>query len=583
MRKLAACFWLMTTCALGTAYSDEVAAFATQKAKPAANATPFKSREARPRGVALVIANGGYRQWTTLPNAVSDGRDIKAALEKKGYKVILVSNRPLKDVRSKIGIFHQSVKALHAGDLALIYYTGHGFSHNSQNYVSAVDADLRPDGSLVGVMALQELIDAAGKDSQAKSIVMVDACRKSLAEGLNPYIQSGFVYHKTLKNQMIVFASQLGVPTVDGPAGSHSPFAASVLKELEYGRSDRSALAFFNEVGRPFKSGTLEQSPLIVADAAFDAKIALDAPAQAQDCLVCKAKLQREAGDFKEAFATDQKLANGDDPEGMLNLGLDYAYERGISRQPTLAVYWLDRAGVAGKGQAYSQLGWMFQTGAGVPRNFEKAKKYYERGEALNDPDSILYLANLHAGVTYGMHDEQKAISLLKKIDKPANCCAAMMLGHIYRTGTQIRPNRKGARGQYVKAGRNGIGDGWGWLATMDVEDGDPKSAHGHFAQAIAMGDPRSMIQVGIYTTEGKNGYALDVPAGLGMMERGKAIATQNNEKGIAEWALENIAKVYKANPVFAPAPERAEVAQVKKNTRARQPASSRKSTGGRK
>ena len=60
---------------------------------------------------------------------------------------------------------------------AMFFFAGHGFEHNSKNYMMAVDADVEknPEQCLCAQLVLQTMQARGAK----LSIVMLDMCRES--------------------------------------------------------------------------------------------------------------------------------------------------------------------------------------------------------------------------------------------------------------------------------------------------------------------------------------------------------------------------------------------------------------------
>ena len=65
-------------------------------------------------------------------------------------------------------------------------------------------------------------------------------------------------------------------------------------------------------------------------------------------------------------------------------LGLDYqsAYSKGLSKSYQIALKWFEKAAKKGDANAEFNLGQMYQVGAGVPRNFAKARHWYRLAAA---------------------------------------------------------------------------------------------------------------------------------------------------------------------------------------------------------
>lgn len=135
---------------------------------------------------ALVIGVDDYRNVSKLQKAVGDARAMKAALEKLGFEVDLLTNPDRASFNTGISAFAQKLKE---GDVALVHYSGHGVALDGENYLLPVDAP-RPDktdkeGLKLETFALMPMIERIRATGSNVQIAIVDACRD------NPYAQAG--------------------------------------------------------------------------------------------------------------------------------------------------------------------------------------------------------------------------------------------------------------------------------------------------------------------------------------------------------------------------------------------------------
>src|SRR5205823_4639137 len=87
------------------------------------------------RRLALVIGNNAYPA-IPLRNAVNDARAIAQTLVREGFQADLVVDAPLKDLSRRVDLF---VASLRPGDVALVFYSGHGFQIDNENFIVPVD------------------------------------------------------------------------------------------------------------------------------------------------------------------------------------------------------------------------------------------------------------------------------------------------------------------------------------------------------------------------------------------------------------------------------------------------------------
>ncbi|MGP0091831.1 MAG: caspase family protein [Xanthobacteraceae bacterium] len=139
--------------------------------------------------VALVIGNDRYPNLPAdkqLAKAVNDARAVADALEKIGFKVIRGENLSRQELVDRLFDFTRSIQP---GDMAFMFYAGHGVAISGGNYL--LPSDVRPaepgEEARVRNMAIGEAdIVADIQERKARVVVLVlDACRD------NPFRQPG--------------------------------------------------------------------------------------------------------------------------------------------------------------------------------------------------------------------------------------------------------------------------------------------------------------------------------------------------------------------------------------------------------
>ncbi|MGE0241139.1 MAG: caspase domain-containing protein, partial [Parvibaculaceae bacterium] len=205
------------------------------------------------KGVALVIGQSKYEKLPSLPNTSRDAKAIKELLEKLGFKVDIA---PDKTARQLSRWFDGFIEDAESADVALVYYAGHAIEAGGMNYLIPVDADVTSlDSAGENFISLQDMLDRLRMTTRI-TIILLDACRS------NPFPEGAFLKYKadatgipirptglgpprgmnviesspatSVENlgEVISFAAGPGQAALDGPAGSHSPYAAALLKHL---------------------------------------------------------------------------------------------------------------------------------------------------------------------------------------------------------------------------------------------------------------------------------------------------------------------------------------------------------------
>ena len=208
------------------------------------------------RGVALVIGESDYADLPRLGNPENDARAMDDLLDELGFDVTRVLDADGDKLKEKIARF---VEDAADADVALVYYSGHGFEAGGQNYLVPVDADLSsPQAAGAQAMDVSGLLDALAKTVPV-TIVLLDACRSELfpdgltiqppgapgpltiartglgeLRGPTPVARPGIPADNL--GMVIGFAASPGQPALDGaPGDENSPYAAALLKHLSAG------------------------------------------------------------------------------------------------------------------------------------------------------------------------------------------------------------------------------------------------------------------------------------------------------------------------------------------------------------
>lgn len=210
-------------------------------------AAPAIVRAQGQNGVALVIGNSKYRWETQLPNVRRDAPDIARRFQELGLKTDLVQDTGQVAQAAAVEKFrHAAVGA----KLAAFYYAGHGASWDQKTYLVPVDADLDTPGAVTGLLSVDAVAQAA--KGAAHRLFVFDSCRNNPADGwrqraavaastVNELVQVA-VARENGPDTLILFSTAPGRIALDGPAGGNSPFAATLLRQLNEPEIDLQAL-----------------------------------------------------------------------------------------------------------------------------------------------------------------------------------------------------------------------------------------------------------------------------------------------------------------------------------------------------
>ena len=132
---------------------------------------------------ALVIGNGNYAKWNSLPGALQDVNEVKDVLVKHGFNVTLKTDLNKKEFDEAVAQF-----VLESGknkdNRLLFYYAGHGHTRKAANgedfgYLVMVDAPI-PDTDEIGFevasIDMSSLVTQAEKIQARHVLFMFDSC-----------------------------------------------------------------------------------------------------------------------------------------------------------------------------------------------------------------------------------------------------------------------------------------------------------------------------------------------------------------------------------------------------------------------
>jgi len=156
----------------------------TQLSSKPSHATDYGAEIPVPRK-ALVISVGDYEFLAPIPTASTDLEKMKLILDEVGFQTTSVLNPTKDELWDAIDKFQDSVQA---GDLVVVYYSGHGFQWKGESFFVGKDVkkEIKEDNITRDVVGLQGLISRITNKKSAYALFILDACRENnvnIAEG----------------------------------------------------------------------------------------------------------------------------------------------------------------------------------------------------------------------------------------------------------------------------------------------------------------------------------------------------------------------------------------------------------------
>jgi hypothetical protein len=236
--------------------------------------------EAEPARHALVIGNASYKHLPRLESAATDAGKMAEILQAAGFRVTQGTMASVAQFEDELlPAFRKNIAP---GDIALVYFSGHGFSFGPHNYVAALDmpASVREQDLGNVAVALETLEYTLSRRHPALTLFLVDACRS--IPGLtvpNPSVPGTVVKGPTAppppppqteSNYMIGFAARPGSTALAFTvAGVPSPFTFGLLRNIaREGTSFKSS--FTDVIADVYVKTSKVQQPGLVDYAATD-------------------------------------------------------------------------------------------------------------------------------------------------------------------------------------------------------------------------------------------------------------------------------------------------------------------------
>jgi Caspase domain len=174
-----------------------------------------------PRRKALVIGNQAYPS-SPLSNPIKDAKDLYEHLKGIGFSVTLLTNATRSTMEKSLSEY---ISTLKPGDISLLYFSGHGFQDQGNNYLVPVDFANLIDSKAVG---LNIMIEALSSKSLLANVVIIDACRV-----FSMGSSGGLATTEAGVNTYLAFAANPGHTAADGVPNTNGLFTGAILKYID--------------------------------------------------------------------------------------------------------------------------------------------------------------------------------------------------------------------------------------------------------------------------------------------------------------------------------------------------------------
>lgn len=321
--------------------------------------------------LALLIGNGTYRQGA-LRNPVYDVRALDQVLTQLGFKVIRLENATGAQMQEGLERF---ANGLNKNSVGLFFYSGHGLQQDGVNYLMPVDGQLSQPDDLKRFLSASQVQTTMARRSKGQKFIFLDACRTD-AQSLFPGHRSqGLAPPPVSGNTLISYATAPNSPAYDGLI--NSPYAESLVRHLPEGRPVAELLAAVNQdVRRDTDDG---QIPWLQNN--LSAPYSFGTPTAPERHRIV-AKQQHNSLEELKRFA-----AGGDDTSQFM---LGFLYESGdrIPRDYRQALLWYEKAAKQGLAEAQFALGRLYYRGNGARQSNSQALYWWQQAAAQKHADA---------------------------------------------------------------------------------------------------------------------------------------------------------------------------------------------------
>src|SRR5262249_54846806 len=227
--------------------------------------------------MALLIGNEAYSSGIgRLANPHNDVALLEQTLKGLDFEVVTVRDAGLGALNRAVNAYARRVQAAGSGAVGFFYYSGHGASDGSTNYLIPVDVQTTETGELWDQsLRLTEITRKLKAEAgNATHFVVFDACRNTLKltqPGSRALVQSkGFVPVAQENGMLIAYAAAEGELASD-VGTSAGPYAKVLAEEVV--KPGVEAVAMFRIVQRRVRAA-IRQEPYLGFSALGDVYLA---------------------------------------------------------------------------------------------------------------------------------------------------------------------------------------------------------------------------------------------------------------------------------------------------------------------
>ncbi len=183
----------------------------------------------KPRKFALVIGNAAYPTMP-LKNPLNDARAVSRKLASYGFEVTTRENLKVRDIGRILAEFGSRIAP---GSSVVFFYAGHGVQLKGENFLPAVDADVRTEYDVpTQSLSVNRVLDMFSDRKAALTLVLLDACRNNPFGRAFRSTGTGLAPVNAPSGTLLSYATRPGSVAVDGD-GEHGLYTRYLLMHMD--------------------------------------------------------------------------------------------------------------------------------------------------------------------------------------------------------------------------------------------------------------------------------------------------------------------------------------------------------------
>jgi hypothetical protein len=215
--------------------------------------------------MALLLGNRIYPPPHDLPPVHKNIRDLREALEQRGFQVTSAIDLAPDALRAAIREFGKAVAGVPPDATILFYFTGHGMQVDAENLMlgSGIAPDARENVLLGASLHLRtDVLDLLPRRETGMTIAVIDACRSSLRATLAA--SDGLNQVEAPLGCMVVFSTGAGKPAIAPAVETANTFYTGSLVKLLKTASDELSFSDLFRLVKLDVQQTMLNHPLAV-------------------------------------------------------------------------------------------------------------------------------------------------------------------------------------------------------------------------------------------------------------------------------------------------------------------------------